>query len=118
MEVPKKYIHDRLILALLTLVAVLVVIGVSLVLLRFDPSRNPTTTAAYRPNITGTQYQSGKPIDIYSMAIFMVLTSAGALFLSIRTYHIRRFVSVFILASTVFLLILSTIVANALISLQ
>ncbi|HSX18167.1 MAG TPA: hypothetical protein VLE51_02325 [Candidatus Saccharimonadales bacterium] len=118
MELPKKYIHDRLILALLTVMAILVVIGVSLVLLRFDPSRNPTTTAAYRPNITGTQYQSGKPIDIYSMAIFMLLTSAGALVLSIRTYHIRRFISVFILASTVFLLILSTIVANALISLQ
>lgn len=118
MELPKKYIHDRLILALLTLMAILLVIGVSLVLLRFDPSRNPTTTAAYRPNITGTQYQSGKPIDIYSMAIFMIVTSVGALFLSIRTYTVRRFVAVFILASTVFLLILSTIVANALISLQ
>lgn len=118
MEVPKKYIHDRLILLLLTLIAILLVIGVSLVLLRFDPSRNPTTTAAYRPNITGTQYLPGKPIDIYMLAVFMLFTSAAALFLSIRTYHIRRFVSVFLLASTVFLLILSIIVSNALISLQ
>lgn len=118
MDVPKKYLHDRLILLLLTLIAILVVIGVSLVLLRFDPSRNPTTTAAYRPNITGTQYQSGKPIDIYLLAIFMIFTSATALFLSIRTYYIRRFVSVFILSSTVFLLIISMIVSNALISLQ
>lgn len=118
MELPKKYLHDRLILGLLTLMAILVVIGVSLVLLRFDPSRNPTTTAAYRPNITGTQYQSGKPIDIYSLAIFMIFTSAAALLLSVRTYNVRRFVSVFILASTVFILILSMIVSNALISLQ
>lgn len=118
MELPKKYMHDRLILLFLTIIAVLVVIGVSLVLLRFDPSRNPTTTAAYRPNITGTQYQSGKPIDIYTMALFMIFTSAAAIFLSVRTYHIRRFVSVFLLASTVFLLILSMIVSNALISLQ
>lgn len=118
MEAPKKYINDRLILLLLTVIAILLVVGVSLVLLRFDPSRNPTTTAAYRPNITGTQYQSGKPIDIYAMAIFMIFTSAAALFFSIRTYHIRRFLSVFILVSTVFLLIMSTIVANALISLQ
>src|SRR3989304_2523877 len=118
MEQPKKYLNDRVILLLLTLMAILVVIGVSLVLLRFDPSRNPTTTAAYRPSITGTQYQSGKPLDIYLMAIFMIFTSATALILSIRTYHIRRFVSVFILSSTVFLLILATIVANALISLQ
>lgn len=118
MDVPKKYLNDRVVLLLLTLMAIVLVIGVSLVLLRFDPSRNPTTTAAYRPSITGTQYQSGKPIDIYLMAVFMVFTSATALLLSIRTYHIRRFLSVFILGSTVFLLVLSTIVANALISLQ
>ncbi|MBI4033545.1 hypothetical protein HY379_00945 [Candidatus Saccharibacteria bacterium] len=118
MDLPKKYLNDRVILLLLTLVAILVVIGVSLVLLRFDPSRNPTTTAAYRPSITGMQYQSGKPLDIYLMAVFMIFTSATALILSVRTYHIRRFVSVFILASTVFLLVISTIVANALISLQ
>lgn len=118
MELPKKYLNDRVILLLLTLLAILVVIGVSLVLLRFDPSRNPTTAAAYRPSITGTQYQSGKPIDIYLMAVFMIFTSATALVLSIQTYHIRRFVSVFILASTVFLLVLSMIVSNALISLQ
>ena len=105
-------------LLLITIITVFVVVGVSLVLLRFDVSRNPTTTAAYRPNITGTQYQSGKPIDIYMMAIFMIFTSAAALFLSIRTYYVRRFVSVFILASTVFILILATIVSNALISLQ
>lgn len=118
MESPKKYLHDRVILLLLTLMAILLAIGVSLVLLRFDPSRNPTTTAAYRPSITGTQYQSGKPFDIYLLAIFMIFTSATALILSIRTYYIRRFLSVFILASTVFLLILAIRVSNSLISLQ
>ena len=118
MEQPKKYLHDRVILLLLTLMAILLVIGVSLVLLRFDASRNPATTIAYRPSITGTPYQSGRPLDIYLLAVFMVFTAAMSLLLSFRTYNIRRFASVFILASTVFLLILSTIVANALISLQ
>ncbi len=118
MDLPKKYLQDRLILLLLTLMAILLAVGVSLVLLRFDPSRNPTTTAAYRPNISGTQYQSGKPIDIYALAVFMIFIAGSALLLSIRTYHIRRFLAVFILASTVFLLILSMIVSNALISLQ
>jgi hypothetical protein len=98
--------------------ALLVAIGVSLVVLRFDPSHNPTTIIAYRPSITGTQYESGKPLDIYLLAVFMVFSSAVALILSIRTYRIRRFVSVFVLASTVFLLILAIIVSNALISLQ
>jgi hypothetical protein len=118
MEAPKKYLHDRAVLLLLTLAAILLVIGVSLVLMRFDPSRNPTTTIAYRPSVTGTQYQSGKPLDIYLMAVFMIFTTAAALLLSVRTYEIRRFLSVFILASTIFLLIVSIIVSNALISLQ
>jgi hypothetical protein len=38
--------------------------------------------------------------------------------LSARIYRVRRAVSVFILSSTVLLLILATIVANSLISLQ
>jgi len=95
-----------------------VVVGVSLVLLRFDVSRNPTTIVAYRPNVSGTQYISGKPIDIYSLAIFMVAISAAAIIISARVYEVKRHAALFMLGSTVFLLILSIIVANSLISIQ
>src|SRR3990167_4888846 len=115
MELPKKYLHDRAVLALITLVSALLVIGVSLVLLRFDVSKNPTTIVAYRPNISGSAYQSGKPIDIYGLAAFMVLMAVGSVALSARTYNVKRSLSIFILASAAFLLILATIVANALI---
>lgn len=118
MEFSKKFLHDRTILILVTSVAALVVIGVSVVLLRFDVSKNPTTIVAYRQNITGSSYQSGKPIDIYLMAVYMLLTAAGAVFLSAKLYLARRSAAVFVLASGAFLLALSTIVANALISLQ
>lgn len=118
MDLPKKYLHDRAVLALITLVAALLVIGVSLVFLRFDVSKNPTTIVAYRPNISGSAYQSGKPIDIYAMAVFMVIAAVGAVFIGAKTYNVRRDVSVFILASSAFLIIVATIVANALISLQ
>ena len=118
MELPKKFLHDRLVLLFIMLLAVLLVVGVSLVLLRFDLSKNPTTIVAYRPNVSGASYQSGKPIDIYSLAIFMAALAAGAVVLSARVYNLKRYLSIFILASSVFLLILSTIVANSLISLQ
>jgi hypothetical protein len=118
MEIPRRFLHDRLVLLLLTLLAILLVVGVSVVLLRFDLSKNPTTIVAYRPNITGTQYQSGKAIDIYSLAIFMIITAAAAVVLGARIYAIRRSAAVFVLGSAVFLLLLATIVANALISLQ
>lgn len=118
MEIPKKYLHDRAVLLLIAIIAGLVVIGVSVVLLRFDVSRNPATVVAYRPNISGTQYISGKPIDIYSIALFMVLISVAAIALSARIYEFKKPAAMFLLASTVFLLILSTIVANSLISIQ
>jgi hypothetical protein len=117
-DTPKKYLHDRLVLLFITAIAVLVVIGVSIVLLRFDVSRNPTTIVAYRPNVSGTQYLSGKQIDIYSLSLFMVLISAAAVIISARVYEVKRPAAIFLLGSTVFLLILSTIVANSLISIQ
>lgn len=118
MDIPRKFLHDRLVLLLVTVIAVVVVIGVSLVMLRFDLSRNPTTVVAYRPNVSGTQYISGKPIDIYSLALFMILTSAAAIFISARIYAVKKPAALFLLSATVFLLILSTVVANSLISIQ
>lgn len=118
MELSKKYLHDRIILLFITLISVLLVVGVAVVLLRFDISKNPTTIVAYRPNISGASYQSGKPIDIYSLALFMAVTAAGAVVLSARVYNLKRHLSIFILASSAFLMILATIVANSLISLQ
>ncbi|MBX4199429.1 hypothetical protein KW789_00875 [Candidatus Saccharibacteria bacterium] len=118
MDIPKKFLHDRVVLLLISLLSLLLVVGVSLVLIRFDASRNPTTTVAYRPNITGSQYQSGKPIDIYSLALFMVLSGVGSVLLSSHVYIVRRALAVFMLAAGVFLLLISIIVSNALISLQ
>ena len=118
MEFPKKFLHDRVVLLMVTVIAVLVAIGVSIVLLRFDPSKNPTTTVAYRQNVAGINYQSGKPIDIYTMAVFMLLVSAGSIYLSSRIYSIRRNAAIFLLAATIFLLILASRVSWSLISLQ
>jgi hypothetical protein len=117
-DIPKKFLHDRVVLLLITVIAVLVVIGVSIVLLRFDVSRNPTTVVAYRPNVSGTQYISGKPVDIYSLAVFMILSSVAAIFISARVYEVKKPAAMFLLSATVFLLVLSMIVANSLISIQ
>jgi hypothetical protein len=118
MDLSKKFLHDRVVLLLITLISVLLVIGVSVVLLRFDVSKNPTTVVAYRPNISGASYQSGKPIDIYSLAVFMILIAVGGVVLGSKIYPIRRYVSIFLLSSTVFLLIMASRVAWSIISLQ
>lgn len=118
MELPKRFLHDRMVLLLVTIIAVLLAIGLSIVLLRFDPSKNPTTTVAYRQNVAGINYQSGKPIDIYTLAVFMLLIAIGSVYLSSRVYLIRRNAAIFLLAGTIFLLILASRVSWSLISLQ
>lgn len=118
MNIPKKFLHDRLILAMLTVIAVLLVVGTASVLLRFDAAKNPTTITAYRPNISGSGVISGKAIDIYEFAIFMVIVTVMNIAISIRAFHVRHFVSLFLLGATIFLLLLAIIVSNALISLQ
>jgi hypothetical protein len=118
MDTKKTFLQDRVVLLLITFISLLVVIGVSVVVLQFDVSKNPTTIVAYRPNISGASYQSGKPIDIYSMALYMMLAAVIGVMLSSKIYKIRHSVSIFLLSSTAFLIILATIVANSLISLQ
>lgn len=117
-EVSKKYLHDRVVLILITLISLLLAFGVSMILLRFDVSKNPTTIVEYRPNISGSSYVSGKPIDIYSLAIFMLIISAAAVALSARIYHIRKYLAIFILAATLFLLLLTIRISWSIISLQ
>lgn len=118
MELPKKFLHDRVVLLLITLISLIVVIGVSIVLLRFDASKNPTTTVAYRPSIVGAQYESGKPIDIYSMAIYMIVTAAAGVFLGAKIYAVRHSLAIFMLSSTALLLIFAIRVSWSLINLQ
>lgn len=118
MDLPKKFFHDRVVLFLTTALALLVVVGIALILLRFDLSKNPTTIVAWRPNVSGASYLSGKPIDIYAMAVFMVVTAISAVIIGARTYEIKRYISLFVLSTSVLLLVLATIVSNALISLQ
>lgn len=117
MTLPKKFFQDRLVLLLLTVLTTLLVVGIGLILLKFDSSKGPTTIVAFRPNIVGNNYVSGRPIDIYSLGLFMVLTSVGAALLSSHIYEVRRYLSVFILTSSVLLLVLAVIVTNSLIAL-
>lgn len=118
MELPKRYLHDRVVLLLLAALGALVVIGVSLVLLKFDAAKNPATIAEYRQNLSGSGYLSGKPADIYLLALFMLVSGPISLLLSAKAYHLHRYISVLILAAAVLVLLLGIIVSNALISLQ
>jgi hypothetical protein len=89
-EIPKKFLHDRIVLLLITLMAVLVVVGVSVVLLRFDVSRNPTTIVAYRPNIIRHPIHQRQADRYLQPGGFYADDLSAAVLISSRIYNAKR----------------------------
>lgn len=114
MPVPKKYIHDRSVLLLLSFNTFLAVITSLLIMLRLDPGKGGDYIVEYRSNLGLNEFVPGSGIDIISFIAYSVFILAFHAYLSIRVYHIRRHLSIVILGMGVLLLTLTLIVSNAL----
>jgi len=114
----KSYIHDRMVLLLLTITAFLVTLGTVLILLKFNPGRNEGYIAQYRANLGISAFKVGHTSDLLAFIVFLFLTAATNTVLSIRVYRIHRQYSVAILSLGVLLLVLAIIVSNALLVLR
>jgi hypothetical protein len=114
MSVPKKYLHDRTILLLLSVNTFLAVLSSLLILLRLDPGRGTGYIVQYRSNLGLNEFKSGPSSVLLSFIVFSMLVLVFHVFLSARVYHIRRHFSVVVLGMGLLLLTLSLIVSNAL----
>lgn len=114
MPVPQKYIHDRIVLILLSLNAALTVLACLLIVLRLDPGRGGDYIVEYRSNLGLNEFVPGSTIDIVSFMIYAVFVLVFHTYLSVRVYHIRRHLSLVILGMGTLLLTLSLIVSNSL----
>lgn len=72
----------------------------------------------YRANLGISAYKSGDFTDIASFAIFALLVMVINMFLSIRTYRLRRTLSLALLGLGALLLCMTLIVSNLLLSLR
>lgn len=118
MAVPKEYIHDRLILLLLTISAFFTVLGSILVLLRLNPGSSEVYTVQYRANLGVSHFTPGHAPDILAFIVFMFVVLIMNTILSIRVFTIHRQFSVVILGLGLLLLGLAIIVSNALLVLR
>lgn len=121
MATSKAYIHDRLILLLLTVNTFLAALGSLLILLRLDPGRNEGYIVQCRDcsNIANVdRYQFGHASDILAFIAFMLLILVINTVLSIKIYHLHRQFAVTILAMGLLLITLAIIVSNALLVLK
>jgi hypothetical protein len=118
MHIPKKYFHDKIVLLLLSANIFLAFLVGAIVLLRAGLGQGVDGyIVEYRANLGLNAFQKGNVLPILSFIIFALLTMAIHIFLSIRTYSVRRALSLTILGLGVLVLLLAVIVSNALLAL-
>jgi hypothetical protein len=114
MHTPKRYIHDRLVLLLLTANTFFTILTSVLILLRVGASRNEGYIVQYRPSLGLSRYFKGEKTDILSFAVFCILILVLHTVLSIRVYHIRRHFSIVILGMGLLLILLALVISYSL----
>ena len=111
---PKKYLHDKLILLLVSGNIFLAFLSAVLIFLRLNVGQGTGYIVQYRSNLGISAFTTGSINGIIAFAVFAALVLAITIALSIRTYRIRRELAVAVLAAGLMLLVLSVIVSNAL----
>lgn len=118
MHIPKKYIHDKLVLLLVSISTFLTFLCVALVLLRAGIGQGVDGyIVQYRANLGLSAFQKGSITPIVSFIFFALAMLVINVALSIRAYPLRRTLSLTILALGILILLLSIIVSNALLAL-
>lgn len=115
MPIPKKYIHDRIVLLLLSINTFLTLLGAVLIILKLGDIHSSSFIVQRRFNLPQLeQFTKGDSTPILSFIIFSVLVLVFHTVLSMKTYRPRRQLSIVILGLGTLLLIISVIVSNAL----
>jgi hypothetical protein len=111
--IPKRYFHDRSVLALFGANLALFVLSTLNVILGINTEENPTSIVAYRDTAKVGQIP-GPTSELYQFALFALIVTVASLLLSIKLYTHRRHLAVGLLALNCLLLILSIIIFNSL----
>jgi hypothetical protein len=114
MRIPKHYLHDKTIIALLSANTVLFLFAALFVLLRIDPAEGSTHIVQYRSNMGIGAFKSGSISELRLLALFAVVQIVCSTILSVRLYVHRRHLAIAVLALTTFILVVTPVVTDAL----
>lgn len=112
-----KYFHDRFVLLMLTINIFLTFVCVATILLRLGDTGN-SYIQSYRANLGLNAYSAGNIGQIISFAVFAVTVLIGQTIISLKLHSIRKHVSWIAMVMAMLLLVLCTIVSNALLQLR
>jgi hypothetical protein len=119
MHIPKKYLHDKFILLLGSTNIFLAFFCTALILLRGGIGGQGADgyIVQYRANLGLSAFEKGSVIPILSFILFVMAITAINVLLSIKTYSLRRALSLSILALGALIMLLAVVVSNALLAL-
>ncbi|MET1033076.1 MAG: hypothetical protein ABWX94_01100 [Candidatus Saccharimonadales bacterium] len=118
MHIPKNYLHDKFVLLLISANVFLTFLCIALILLRGGIGQDVDGyIVEYRANLGLSAFQKGSIIHILSFIVFVLVMLATNILISVRTYHLRRALSLTVLGLGVLVLLLAVIVSNALLAL-
>jgi hypothetical protein len=118
MTIPKKYLHDRLILLLLSINVFMAFLASIWVFFKLDGGRSAGYIVQYRSSLGISALKTGDSSELIAFIGFAFMVLVVHFVLSVRAYHIKREVSVVILGFGILLLVMSMIVSNALLVLR
>jgi hypothetical protein len=114
----KEYFQDKSILILLSFNFFLFFLTTVTIILRLVGYTEGTYISQYRSDIGIGAFKTGGLVDILSFIIYALLILVISIALSIRTYSLRRQLSIVLLIMCGFLLIATIIVSNGLLALR
>lgn len=119
MATPKKYIHDRVVLLLLTANSFFAVLTAAVVLWwRLSGGQSDSYIIRYRPTLGLSAYQKGNAIGVFSFAAFVLVVLFFNILLSVKIYPIRRYFALTVLMMALLLIILALFISFALLRLR
>lgn len=119
MPIPKKYLHDKLVLLLVSANIFLAFLCAVLIVLRLNIGQGAEGyIVEYRSNMGIGAFRVGGMSGLLSFAVFAAGLVALNILLSIRMYRIKRELALAVLVAGVLLLLLAAIVSNALVVLH
>lgn len=118
METNKRYLHDKIILLLISVGLFLVTIGSLLIFLKINSGNGGDYIVQYRQNLGLNAFQDGRYLTFLEFAVFMIVSFIMSITISVKIYSIRRIYSITVLSACILTLILAIIVSNSLLVLR
>lgn len=119
LSIPKKYIHDKIILVLMSINVFFATISSVIILLRLSGGRESAGYfVQYRFSHDVIGFSTGTVFDVLGFLLYAFVVLAFVFLLSVRAYSMRRELAYVILSMGAFMLILNTIISNGLLKLH